>query len=231
VIRNHQGAIVAEQIAPYLDHVKTGNAHELDDDMLPVLSRFDGRPDVTPEGELVYTFPELQTTVAEVSTQSVAPYLQEQRWQFSRAGSGQKIAAIALGSLNLVGALTLGALLQSGEAVANLGGIVALVASIYWLLLGYGTSFLVIPLIRYFWIKQRNQSIRYRNQLRQQQAALLTTSSEALNQKLAYAKQLATHRRLRSEDIVYTTEQDLLDQELQRQDAIDAEWQKRLQQS
>jgi hypothetical protein len=231
VIRNQQGAVVAEQIVPYLDDVKAGDAHELDDYMLPVLSRFDGRPEVTPEGELVYVFPELQTTVTESSPQSIAPYLQEQRWQFSRAGSGQKIAAISLGSLNLVGALTLGALLQSGEAVAELGGIVALVASIYWVLLGYGTAFLVIPLMRYFWIQQRNQYIRDRNQRRQHHAALLATSNATLSQKLAYAEQLATHRQLRSEDIVYTTEQDLLDQELQRQDAIDAEWQRRLQNS
>jgi hypothetical protein len=62
VIRNSRGAVAAEQIAPYLDDIGEGHKRELEDYMLPVLTRFNGIPEVSPDGEIVYHFPELQTT-------------------------------------------------------------------------------------------------------------------------------------------------------------------------
>ncbi|HCF26335.1 MAG TPA: hypothetical protein DEV81_03795, partial [Cyanobacteria bacterium UBA11049] len=44
VIRNNRGAVVAEQIAPYLDDIGEGYAKEYEDYMLPVLTRFNGQP-------------------------------------------------------------------------------------------------------------------------------------------------------------------------------------------
>ncbi|HEY9711020.1 MAG TPA: hypothetical protein V6D48_22630, partial [Oculatellaceae cyanobacterium] len=44
VIRNSRGAVAAEQIAPYLDDIGEGEKRESEDYMLPVLTRFDGRP-------------------------------------------------------------------------------------------------------------------------------------------------------------------------------------------
>jgi len=58
---------------------------------------------------------------------------------FSAASSDS--AQCWLGVLNFVGALVLGSLLADGIA-AELGGLVAFVQGIYWLLLGYGTAFL-----------------------------------------------------------------------------------------
>ena len=52
VIRNNQGAITAEQIAPYLDNVTSLN-QETEDYILPVLARFNGYPQVSPEGNLI----------------------------------------------------------------------------------------------------------------------------------------------------------------------------------
>lgn len=46
VIRNQQGAVTAEQIAPYLDELGTGYALDYEEYMLPVLTRFNGRPEV-----------------------------------------------------------------------------------------------------------------------------------------------------------------------------------------
>jgi hypothetical protein len=62
VIRNHQGAIAAEQIAPYLDDLGQGFHREYEEYMLPVLTQFNGRPEVSPDGQIVYHFPELQVT-------------------------------------------------------------------------------------------------------------------------------------------------------------------------
>ena len=231
VIRNHRGAVVAEQIAPYLDDVGKGYGYEYEDYMIPVLSRFNGRPEVSPEGGIVYHFPELQTTVAQHRPRSVSAYLEETPWRFSAAGAGQIILATGLGGLNLVGALVLGSLLADGTVAAELGGLVAFVQSIYWLLLGYGTAFLAIPLVRYFWIQWRNSQIAIRNQNRRQRALKLNQAEPELQRKLAYAEKFAAETVVTQEDLVYTTETDLLEQEVERSDDIDAEWQRRLNES
>ncbi len=228
VIRNNKGAVVAEQIAPYLDNIGEGYAREYEDYMLPVLTRFNGQPAVSPDGQIVYHFPELQTLAQQRHPQPVPAYLQELPWRFSAASSEQIMLAAGLGALNFVGALVLGNLLRNGTAAAKLGGLVAFAQSIYWLLLGYGTAFLGVPLVRYFWIQWRNSKIAVRNGQRQEQARQLSQADTALQQKIAYAHQFAAETIIGSEDLAYTTETDLLEQEA-RSAQIDAEWQRRLQ--
>lgn len=64
------GAIVAEQVAPFLDPPPKpiDDPYEqrkyLDKAMLPVLLRFKGRAEVTSEGDIAYVFPELQESRA-----------------------------------------------------------------------------------------------------------------------------------------------------------------------
>lgn len=227
VIRNNAGAVVAEQIAPYLDNIEASNNQEDEDYILPVLTRFNGYPEVSPVGEIIYYFPELQVTAKKRRLQSVSAYLQEKLWRFSQAGSGQILLAIGLGVLNLILALVLGSLLQGGIAT-QIGGLVAFVNSIYWLLLGYGTAFLAIPLIRYFWIQWTNGKINYRNQKRQRLAEWLNRTDKNLQAKIAYARQFANEKVITDQDITYSTDQDLLEQEIQRSDKIDEEWQRRL---
>jgi len=132
--------------------------------------------------------------------------------------------------VNIVGALVLGKLLAGGAIAAQLGGLVAFVQSIYWILLGYGTLFLAIPLIRYFWIQRQNQAIATRNADRQERAIFLNQADEALQQKLSYAKQFAAETVIHQDDLIYTTERGLVEQEIEQSDRIDAEWQKRLNQ-
>ena len=223
VIRNADGAVVAEQIAPYLDETDAD-----EDYMLPVLTRFNGYPEVSPQGEIIYYFPELQVMAKERKGKSVSAYLQENLWRFSQASSGQIMLSIGLGGLNLILAMVLGSLLQDGTVAAQLGGVVALVASIYWLLLGYGTAFLAIPLVRYFWIQGRNSKIENRNSLRQAKAIALNQADESLQQKITFARQFAQTKVIGAGDISYTTETDLLDQNLQNVDRLDREWQQRL---
>jgi hypothetical protein len=87
---------------------------------------------------------------------------------------------------------------------------------------------LVIPLIRYFWIQQKNRKIEARNQKRQEQAILLNQADATLQKKIAYAEKFAAQNVINQEDLVYTSETNLLDQELERSDQIDDEWRRRL---
>ncbi len=224
-IRNNRGAVAAEQIAPYLDNLGQGYTREYEEYMLPTLARFDGRPEVSPEGQIIYHFPQLQTTALLQNPQPTAAYLREMLWRFSRADSGQIMLAAGLGAVNLVGALVLGSLLTK-SAIA--GGFIGFVSGIYPLLLIYGVGFLTIPLIRYFWIQWKNSKIEARNQERQQRAMLLNQPDANLQQKLAYAQEFAGENVLSGEDLAYTTESELTQQELEQSAKIDAEWQRRI---
>jgi flagellar basal body-associated protein FliL len=222
-ITNNQGAVISEQIAPYVDKVD-----EYEDYMLPVLSRFNGYPEVSPQGEIIYYFPELQVTAATRQERSIFDYLPEKLWRFSQASSGQIMVAVGLGSANLILALILGSLLRDGTVAAQIGGLVAFVGSIYWILLAYGVAFLTIPLIRYFWLQGRNQKIANRNETRQARAMVLNSGEPALRQKINYAKQFARQKVISDRDITYTTETDLLDQNLENKDRLDRDWEERL---
>ncbi|MEG4531387.1 hypothetical protein [Microcoleus sp. D2_18a_D3] len=227
-IRNSRGAVVAEQIAPYLDNLGQGYAREYEEYMLPALARFDGRPEVSPEGQIVYHFPQLQTTATERNSEPVAAYLREMLWRFSNASSGQIMLAAGLGAVNLVGALVLGNLLTNNLIA---GGFIGFVSAVYPMILIYGVGFLAIPLIRYFWVQWKNSRIEARNQERQQRAMLLNEPDANLLKKLAYAREFAAENVLTGEDLAYTTETELTQQELEQSAKIDAEWQRRLDRS
>ncbi|MFQ4139731.1 hypothetical protein PGN35_025805 [Nodosilinea sp. PGN35] len=225
VIQANGGAVIAEQVTPFLNDLGRG---DFEDFMVPVLSRFNGLPQVSPQGGIVYQFPELQVTARERRTLSPPPFLRELPRKFSQATSGQIAGACALGSANLIGALVLGRMLQDQSLVAELGGIVALVNSIYWLLLGYGTAFLGLPLVRYFWVQRQNSRIAARNAQREQRATALSQPTDDQREKLAFAQTLTTQTVLGTDNLAYTTESDLSEQEAAQKDKIDAEWQRLL---
>ena len=213
VISNNQGAVVAEQVAPYLDDIGEKYQQEYEDYILPVLVRFNGMPQVSADGQIVYYFPELQVRASNKQQRSISEYLHEFSWNFSAASSGQIMLSAGLGGVNFVGALILGNLLRNGTIAAQIGGLVAFVQGIYGLLLAYGTGFLAIPLIRYFWIKRRNDQISTRNLQRQERARLLAGANASLQKKIAFAREFATEKVIGKEDSVYSTDTDLLEQE------------------
>ena len=225
VIRNNGGAIVAEQVVPYLDDLGAGWDKELEDYMLPVLTRFNGQPEVSPTGEMVYYFPALQVSAAERSRQSVSAYLKETQRKFTQATSDQVLMAIGLGSLNIIGALVLQNMLQ-GVVVS--AGLVGFVQSIFWLLLGYGIAFLTVPLVRYFWVQWRNSKIERRNNERAERAEAVNRLGASLKEKLVFARQFASQKVLRVDEAVYSTESGLLEQEVDRADQLEEEFRRRL---
>lgn len=227
IIRNHDGAIVAEQVVPYLDDLGSGWDKEYEDYMLPVLSRFNGQPEVSPTGEMVYYFPELQVSAVERKQQAVSAYLKETKRKFTQASSDQVLMAIGLGALLIVGSLVLRNMLQGVVAV----GLVGFVQSFLWLFLGYGVAFLAVPLIRYYWVQWRNSQIERRNHERALRAEAVNRLGAAFQEKLAFAQQFARQEILRADKAAYSTESGLLEQEVDRASQIDDEWQRRLRRS
>jgi hypothetical protein len=224
LIRNQGGAIAAEQVAPYLDNVTPLN-QDNEDYVIPVLARFNGYPQVSPRGDLIYTFPDLQVSAQRRETQSIASFLREKPWKFSQASSGQMIGAIALGGVNLVLALTLGSLLATYDVDLSL---IQFVQGIYGGLVAYAVGFLGIPLGRYFWLQRRNQGVEKRNQQRQQRTHILSPPTPAIQAKLDFAQEWTATKVIEAADITYRTDQELHEQEALRSEQIDAEWQRRL---
>jgi hypothetical protein len=221
-IRQNQGAIVAEQVAPYLDELGTGYAKEYEEYMLPLLVRFDGNPAVSAEGQFIYHFPELQQMAEKRTAEALSPYLHEVPWIFSRADSGQLWLAGGLG-LVLVGLSAWLNLLAGGA-----GGFIGIIAL---LSLGYSVTYLLIPLMRHFWLQRHNARIETRNRDRQRRAQALTHPNETVQHKLDYAKQFATETILSAEKIIYSTEKDLAAQQLDQSEQQGADWEHRLSQT
>jgi hypothetical protein len=213
VIRANGGAVIAEKIAPYLDNL--GNTTEGDEDyMLPVLVKFNGYPEVSDLGTIIYRFPELQTVGAERKQKKVPTYLEENLWKFSQAGAGKVTLSAGLGIFYLVASLFLGSLLRSPALAGKLTGFLGFVSGAYWFLLGYAILFLAVPVVRYFVLQGMNAKIAANNQERITRANSLRQPTAQLKQKLGFAHQFATDQNVISDDdLAYSTESDLVDQE------------------
>jgi len=220
VIRNNRGAVIAEQIAPFLDSVGTLSDQESEQYMLPVLTRFDGRPEVSPEGQFVYQFPSLQTTVSQRERQWLPSFLRESLYQFSKASSGQITLAASLGVVLLILAIVLLSMIAGAGTV--------LLKAIAFISLGYGAAYLLIPAVRYFFIQGRNRKILERNEERELRSKQIEQADTIVQQKLAYAQQFASETVIQQSDLIYSTDRDLIEQDIDRSNQINAEWQRRL---
>ncbi len=216
-IRNNRGVITGEQVLPYLDLPPDSSQLEYEDYMLSILAKFDGRPEVSDQGGIVYRFPELQVAAAKRRTRKISKSLQEKPWVFSQAPAGQRTLAAGLGVLNFVMALFLfgvrgevaaGAAGGSGWAAALLGFINPIVG----LLLAYGTLFLTVPAIRWFVLKGRNRQVEERNERRSEWADRLAEPTASLEKKLAFAESLSKEEIVKEGDTIYSTDKDLIEQ-------------------
>ncbi|AFY96270.1 hypothetical protein [Chamaesiphon minutus] len=217
LIYHQQGVAIGEQILPYLDNIgaefdrraflpeNAGN----EDYMLPVLTKFNGIPEVSPTGQLVYHFPDLQTTLKDEPglNNRVPQSLRERKWKFTKATPEQTGWTIGLFALNLVGIIILGLMLRGISS--------SFISLAMTILAVYGVGLVIIPSCRYLWVKYRDRQVRKRNNLRHQQVNLLHQGGQIL-EKLDYAKQFAKQYKITDRDIIYTTEDDVLTQEFKR---------------
>ncbi|KAK7293293.1 hypothetical protein RJT34_16156 [Clitoria ternatea] len=233
-IASNGGVVAAEELAPYLDINSTEGLKDDESYVLPVLLRFDGQPEVDEEGNILYRFPSLQRTASQKSKRKeyvgrrwadwvgVEKFFKEKKWQFSKTGTSERAMVIGLGGLNLFGVIILGTMLKD-VAVAP-SSFIKFVADIFPLLQIYAGSFFAIPLVRWFFIRKRNADIEKRNKARQQCAQVLELPDTSLRQKLFSARDMAQKKVIGQDQIVYSTDKDLLEQEYEGR-----EWDKKFQ--
>lgn len=206
IIKQNNGVVTAEQLAPY-----TGADPKNDDAVLPVLVRFDGKPEVTANGNIVYTFPSLQVTANTMSFSALPTYLREFNWEFTRVSAGALVPVFILAGLNFLGALFLVTHLYIPILHAFAG-------LIHWLAL-YGTMFVAVPAIRWLILNVLNGDIEKRNAAKKDYADALHNPSAETLRKLGEAKNYRIgEKSIRKDDVVYTTDRDVIDQDFNNED-------------
>ncbi|KAJ6792920.1 uncharacterized protein M6B38_114035 [Iris pallida] len=234
-IASNGGVVTAEELAPYLDVLPINETTDDESYILPVLLRFDGQPEVDDEGRILYRFPSLQRTASSQRSRGkeyvgkkwsewvdgATKYFEEKKWLFSKAGASEKAMAIGLGALNLFGVVVLGSMLKNTTVAP--AGFISFVADIFPALQIYAASFFAIPLFRWFLLRKRNADIEKRNLGRKQRAQVLESPDSTLRRKLLCARDMARQTVISSDRIVYSTDKDLSDQDLEAR-----EWDQRL---
>ncbi len=212
VIKQNKNVVTAEQLAPF-----TGADPKNEDGVLPVLVRFNGKPEVTEEGHIVYVFESLQNVAA---SQNVRPpsYLQEFPWKFSNTKDGDLLPVYIVAGLNLFGAFALWNFFSGGSAAeifAESGGnIFHVLTMLLNVLLVYAIAFVTVPTVRVIFNKIKNRGIDSRNVQRFQYSQVVQNPSAELTTKLEKARQYQLgERRLAAKDMIFTTEKDARDQD------------------
>ncbi|KAK6147202.1 hypothetical protein DH2020_018114 [Rehmannia glutinosa] len=201
-IASNGGIVTAEELAPYLDLETTEN---MDDDsyILPVLLRFDGQPEVDEEGNILYRFPSLQRTAAPQRSGrkeyvgrkwaewvgEVEKFFKEKKWQFSKTSASERAMVVGLGGLNFWG------------------------CNSWYHVEIYAGSFFAIPLIRWFFVQNKNAKIVKRNRAREQRARALESPDLSLRRKLLSARDMAQRTFIGKDRIIYSTERDMYEQD------------------
>nr|XP_043611277.1 uncharacterized protein At5g03900, chloroplastic-like [Erigeron canadensis] len=231
-IGSNGGVVTAEELTPYLD-VETAQRTDDDSYILPVLLRFNGQPQVDEEGNILYRFPSLQRTAAserdkkkELGRQfservGGTNFIKEKKWTFSKISDSEMTVVGGLGGLNLFGVIVLGAMLKD-LTITEPNGFISFVIKIFPLLQIYAASFFVIPLVRWYFIRKTNVEIEKRNRARELRARALELADVSLRRKILSARNMSERTVIGDDQIVYTTEKDVLEQEYDSQ-----EWDRR----
>lgn len=193
LIQANDGVIVAEQVAPYRIEKNKNNDH---DAMFDILCRFAGHPEVSDSGNIVYVFPSLKTNQLLAMPKAS---LQEKKLLFSNLGSDEIKPVLAIAILNLTGALWLA---FTAHRIFRM---------YQWqvdLLVIYGSLFVIIPFLRWCWLKWANARLQKRNEQRDALASNLLAPPDALQQKLNERLQIELrHQQKEPDTIVYSTEE------------------------
>jgi hypothetical protein len=210
VIRRNKGVVTSEQLAPYL-----GSEPNNDDAVLPVLVRFNGRPEVTEDGHIVYMFDEMQVTASSTDSQfkhQLPSYLSEWTWKFTNVPPGQMIMVYVLAGFNFLGSWFL--LSQMGASVPGYENPLVAVAPLVHFLVISATLFVLVPACRWVVLQFKNGAIAERNAKRLANAKLLESPPPEVLKKLGTAQRMSLDTRRISEDnTVFSTEKDSLEQE------------------
>ncbi|MBX9686154.1 MAG: hypothetical protein K2X27_05600 [Candidatus Obscuribacterales bacterium] len=200
-IRRNNGVVTAEQLAPYLLNNKSDSQS-----MLAVMVRFDGSPEVTERGNIVYRFPSLQVTASGINSLMPLPdKLVEADWKFSRVPTERLHWVFFFAGANLCGAYALNQHLSWFQPLIPY-------ANQIHLILCYAAFFMGFPILRELGNIVQNTLIEIRNKSRARSAEALKNAENLA--KIREAQEHAVQlQKLYAQQAVYTTSEDILPQD------------------
>ncbi len=206
VIRQNKGAIVVEQLAPYLCCPPDD-----EDAILPVLVRFGGQPHVMEDGNLVYLFPELMKSKG--ADFKMPLFLIERSRKFSELPFTY-IAPVWFAS-TLMLLVSYFNFLHPDFFAGQVGSILPEGFTNWHFVLPFSLFFLLMPAVRFFVSSTHNSEVDERNKLRAYFAEMLEHPEPPLAAKLNASRQyqLADNLTDIRGKVSYSTEKDVLDQE------------------
>lgn len=208
-IKANGGVVSSEQLAPFLDGDGSDSGM-----ILSALAQFNGRPEVSKSGYILYVFPDFleESTAPEIHSVRSEPYLAEDDWQFSSFPPDILSKVLLLACLNFAGSWWL----FKHIATINLLHHLAILIDV---LLTYAVIFLLIPSVRFIVILMLNNRIKQRNERRQAAFELVNRPQGKILQEIQEGreirqKELAELKQDRT--IIYSSDKDSLEQQFEQ---------------
>jgi hypothetical protein len=198
LIEAKNGVVTADDLAPF-----TAADPKDDSAVLPVLVRFQGRPEVTDSGNIIYVFPSLTNQKPETALPKL---LEEKRWLFTERGFDSIWPVWFYASINFAGWWIVHLFFKPGAGFTDF-------AHIAQFMLGYSIFFLVVPFIRYCVISYLNVFVDDRNAYREEYAGALAEPDEKLLLKQSECDRFRQQEvNIAPQSIVYSTDRDIIEQ-------------------
>lgn len=225
LIKANGGVVSTEQLSPWLDGDRSDSGM-----ILTALAQFNGRPEVTKSGYIVYIFPDFLGPVSSDRGQGdgfeprlitaseatrrrfeefdTAPYLKEDHWRFSGYPAETQFKVLCLALLNFAGSWWLFKHIATIHMLTYLSLLVDF-------LLAYAAVFLLIPLVRFAVISVLNTRIDARNTTREIAYELIKDPKGDVLEELEEAAVVRQQELIGTNldrRVIYTTEKDDLEQ-------------------
>jgi hypothetical protein len=201
VIRLNEGVVLPEHLSPY-----TGEEPEDEQTLFAILAKFNGMPQVTSTGGIVYVFPDMQKRSEVTSYALLPPLLEQKQWTFSNLKREELKKVITMGAVNFIMALTACIFLVRPTHLNSAG-------YLFLFLLFYATLFLIFPAVRLLYTFEKNRQVRKKNQSIREFESQLGNPTAELSQRLEEAEEMRSTLTVNNDtSIVYSTKSNYLEQ-------------------
>ncbi|MDQ5933471.1 MAG: hypothetical protein QG574_769 [Cyanobacteriota bacterium erpe_2018_sw_21hr_WHONDRS-SW48-000092_B_bin.40] len=213
-IKANGGVVSAEQLAPFLDGDTSDSGM-----VMSALAQFNGHPEVTKSGFIVYVFPDYISEHPLVQQQpqnkkEQESYLKEENWKFSNFPPINLANVLMLAIFNFCGSWWLFKHIATINLLHHLAALIDV-------LLTYSIILLVIPAVRFLILLVLNQRIDSRNEKRKAAAELVKQPQGEILKELEEAKAIQSeHAQLLRVDskIIFDSGKDSLEQKFENTD-------------
>ncbi len=201
VIRLNEGVVLPEHLSPY-----TGEDPDDEKMLFAILAKFNGMPQVSSSGNIMYVFPNMQKRSEVTSYGLLPPLLERKRWNFTTLKKDELKKVMGMGALNFVMALTACIFLVRPS---NLNS-----ASYFFLfLLFYALLFMIVPALRLVYTFEQNRIVKKKNARTRHYENSLACPPAPLAERLEEAEEMRAALAVNGDSsIIYSTKTDYLEQ-------------------